>query len=151
MQRKDNSNALLHYRVTMQVRDYECDTQGVVNNAVYLNYLEHARNQLFWNKGLSLTDLHAIGEDPVVAKIEVQYMRSLHARSYFYVDTQVETKGNFKLLFHQTILKGSSQQREQEANDIESIVHAKAIVTVAVLQQGSPTRIKNTTLYTALV
>ena len=29
------------FEIEMQVRDYECDIQGIVNNAVYQNYLEH--------------------------------------------------------------------------------------------------------------
>ncbi|MBU2223338.1 MAG: acyl-CoA thioesterase, partial [Gammaproteobacteria bacterium] len=30
------------FSVDFKVRDYECDMQGIVNNAVYFNYLEHA-------------------------------------------------------------------------------------------------------------
>ncbi len=26
------------YEVTLEVRDYECDMQGIVNNAIYQNY-----------------------------------------------------------------------------------------------------------------
>ena len=33
------------FELKMSVRDYECDLQGIVNNAVYQNYLEHARHQ----------------------------------------------------------------------------------------------------------
>ena len=32
------------FRHEMKVRDYECDIQGVVNNANYQHYLEHARH-----------------------------------------------------------------------------------------------------------
>ncbi|NLI24182.1 MAG: acyl-CoA thioesterase, partial [Bacteroidales bacterium] len=31
-----------YFELEMEVRDYECDIQGIVNNAVYMNYLEHA-------------------------------------------------------------------------------------------------------------
>lgn len=31
------------FRIDLKVRDYECDLQGIVNNGVYFNYLEHAR------------------------------------------------------------------------------------------------------------
>lgn len=33
------------YKLDFEVRDYECDIQGVVNNAVYQNYLEVTRNK----------------------------------------------------------------------------------------------------------
>ena len=29
------------YELTLKVRDYECDLQGIVNNANYQHYLEH--------------------------------------------------------------------------------------------------------------
>ena len=35
------------FKVDFTVRDYECDLQGIVNNAVYQNYLEHARHFIF--------------------------------------------------------------------------------------------------------
>ena len=34
------------YELAFSVRDYECDLQGIVNNAVYQNYYEHPRHQL---------------------------------------------------------------------------------------------------------
>jgi acyl-ACP thioesterase len=33
------------FRLEFSVRDYECDLQGVVNNAVYQHYLEYARHE----------------------------------------------------------------------------------------------------------
>ncbi|NSW95739.1 MAG: acyl-CoA thioesterase, partial [Bacteroidales bacterium] len=33
------------FRLEFTVRDYECDLQGVVNNANYQHYLEHARHE----------------------------------------------------------------------------------------------------------
>lgn len=40
------------------VRDYECDLQGVVNNAAYLNYLEHARHEMLRLSGIDFAELH---------------------------------------------------------------------------------------------
>ena len=38
--------------VDLEVRNYECDLQGIVNNAVFLNYLEHARHQYLLSVGI---------------------------------------------------------------------------------------------------
>lgn len=40
------------FELEMQVRDYECDMEGIVNNAIYQHYLEHTRHEFFsiiWN------------------------------------------------------------------------------------------------------
>ena len=31
------------FETRMEVRDYECDIEGIVNNANYLHYTEHTR------------------------------------------------------------------------------------------------------------
>ena len=31
------------FSIDLKVRDYECDLQGVVNNANYQHYMEHTR------------------------------------------------------------------------------------------------------------
>ena len=33
------------YSIELDVRDYEIDSEGIVNNANYLHYLEHARHR----------------------------------------------------------------------------------------------------------
>ena len=33
------------FETRMEVRDYECDIQGIVNNANYLHYTEHTRHR----------------------------------------------------------------------------------------------------------
>ena len=33
------------FELEMQVRDYECDMEGIVNNAIYQHYLEHTRHE----------------------------------------------------------------------------------------------------------
>ena len=32
------------FELEMEVRDYECDLQGIVNNANYQHYTEHTRH-----------------------------------------------------------------------------------------------------------
>ena len=41
------------HELTLKVRDYECDLQGIVNNANYQHYLEHARHEFLLSLGVS--------------------------------------------------------------------------------------------------
>jgi len=45
------------FETRMRVRDYECDLQGIVNNAVYQNYLEHARHEFLHEVGIDFAQL----------------------------------------------------------------------------------------------
>ena len=46
------------YELKMKVRDYECDLQGIVNNANYQHYLEHTRHEFLTSVGISFARLH---------------------------------------------------------------------------------------------
>ncbi len=126
-----------HYIVELQVRDYECDTQGRVNNAIFLQYFEHARSQVFWERGYSLSQLHLENEDPVVARIEVDYRQPLQARDLVRIETELDFKKTYKIVFQQTLLKQSNAGY---------VLAARALVVVAVLKSGKPAKIADTRL-----
>ncbi len=65
------------FELPMKVRDYEVDSEGIVNNAVYLHYLEHTRHEFCEWVGLSFRSMHAQGIDPVLSKVEIEYKTSL--------------------------------------------------------------------------
>ncbi|MBQ9440701.1 MAG: acyl-CoA thioesterase [Paludibacteraceae bacterium] len=65
------------------VRDYECDLQGIVNNAIYMHYTEHARHEFLRVNGISFSKLHDEGCDAVLAKAEVQYKSSLRSQDEY--------------------------------------------------------------------
>ena len=50
------------YELEMKVRDYECDLQGIVNNANYQHYLEHTRHEFLTSVGVSFAALHEQGD-----------------------------------------------------------------------------------------
>ena len=64
------------YELEMKVRDYECDLQGIVNNANYQHYLEHTRHEFLTSVGISFAALHEQGVDPVVARINMAFRKS---------------------------------------------------------------------------
>jgi len=59
------------FETRMEVRDYECDIQGIVNNANYLHYTEHTRHRFLRSLGVSFADLHEKGVDAVVARMQL--------------------------------------------------------------------------------
>lgn len=65
------------FHMTMQVRDYEVDAEGIVNNAEYLHYMEHTRHEFCRKAGFTFRDMHEQGLDPVATRIEVDYKSSL--------------------------------------------------------------------------
>jgi acyl-CoA thioester hydrolase len=59
------------------VRGYELDTQGHLNQAVYLQYAEHARWELLRAAGLPQEKLLASGVGPVALETTVKFLREL--------------------------------------------------------------------------
>lgn len=90
------------YRLEMKVRDYECDIQGVVNNANYQHYLEHARHEFLEHIGGSFSQLHEQGVDPMVSRITLEYKRPLRGGDRFVVCINMLRKGA-KVVFQQDI------------------------------------------------
>ena len=90
------------YKLEMKVRDYECDIQGVVNNANYQHYLEHARHEFLEHIGGSFSQLHEQGVDPMVSRITLEYKRPLRGGDRFVVCINMLRKGA-KVVFLQDI------------------------------------------------
>ncbi|MDQ1025132.1 acyl-CoA thioester hydrolase [Streptomyces umbrinus] len=67
------------FSVPVTVRGYETDVQGHVNQAVYVNYAEHARWSLLQAAGISQAGLAAKGVGPVSLEMTVRYRRELRA------------------------------------------------------------------------
>lgn len=95
------------HTIQFDVRDYECDMQGIVNNAVYQNYLEHARHQFIKSRGLDFAEITARGIHLVLMKAEVNYKRSLKSGDTLYVTTFMERLSRFKFNFVQNIYRAA--------------------------------------------
>lgn len=65
------------FELPIRVRDYEVDSEGIVNNANYLHYLEHTRHEFCRAAGFSFREMHREGIDPVVSHIDIRYIKSL--------------------------------------------------------------------------
>lgn len=92
------------FETEMEVRDYECDIQGIVNNANYLHYTEHTRHLYLKSLGVSFAKLHDQGIDPVVARMNLQYKASLHNDDVFVSRLAIRKEG-LRYVFLQDIYR----------------------------------------------
>ena len=93
------------FSLEMKVRDYECDMQGIVNNAVYQNYLEWARHEYLLSRGLSFADLTARGVIIMVTRAELDYRQSLRTGDSFIVTVAARQSSRVRITFDQEIRK----------------------------------------------
>lgn len=115
------------YRLAMEVRDYELDTESIVNNANYLHYMEHTRHKFCAHAGISFIELQKQGIMAVVRKIEIEYLESLCSGDTFISSLWLERKGP-RFIFHQDIRKTD-----------ETLV-TTAIITCVMVKDGKLSR-----------
>ncbi len=92
------------YELEFKVRDYECDLQGIVNNSVYQNYLEHTRHEFLDSIGLNFKELYDKGVVAVVARADLAYKTPLRSNDRFVVRTRIEHQ-SIKYTFYQDIYR----------------------------------------------
>ncbi len=94
------------FETRMMVRDYECDIDGIVNNANYLHYAEHTRHLFLRRCGLSFADMHRRGTDAVVARMNLQYKIPLRSDDEFISRLALKKEG-LRYVFYQDIFRAS--------------------------------------------
>ena len=96
------------FETKMAVRDYECDIEGIVNNANYIHYCEHTRHLFLQQCGLSFAEMHQKGVDAVVARMSLQYKVPLRPDDEFFSRLWIEKQG-IKYIFHQDLYRASDE------------------------------------------
>ncbi len=91
------------FTLPMGVRDYECDIQGIVNNGVYQNYLEHARHEFLKHIGIDFADYAKQGINLVVVRAELDYRTPLISGDKFVVSVELVRESRVKFAFIQQI------------------------------------------------
>ena len=97
------------FETRMEVRDYECDIEGIVNNANYLHYIEHTRHLFLKSLGVSFADLHNRGVDAVVTRMNLQYKTPLRCDDEFISCLNLRKEG-IRYIFMQDIFRASDQK-----------------------------------------
>jgi len=117
------------FSLEMDVRDYECDIQGIVNNAVYQNYLEHARHEYLKEVGIDFAEYARNGINLVVVRAELDYKLPLMSGDKFQVGLNMERESKIKFAFHQDIIRLAD----------EKIMVKGKIIGTALNPKGRPT------------
>ena len=110
------------YSLNFKVRDYECDLQSVVNNSVYLNYLEHTRHEFLKSIGLDFEDLTKNNLAPMVYKAEITYKSPLRSGDEFISTINIIQEGTLKLVFQQKLYRKNDKKLMLKANITKVIV-----------------------------
>lgn len=93
------------FSVPITVRGYELDINGHLNQAVYVQYAEHARWELLRAAGLPGDKLVAAGIGPVVLEQNIKYFRELHLGDEVTVSCAFEWSGGKVFTIRQQIVK----------------------------------------------
>jgi len=117
------------FKFEMKVRDYECDIQGVVNNAVYQNYLEHSRHEFLLENSVDFVALANKGIHLVVVRAELDYKQSLKPGDALYITVELEKESRVKYAFVQKVYRSVDDKLMLQARTLG----------VALNEKGRPT------------
>lgn len=113
------------FELSWKVRDYECDLQGIVNNAVYMHYLEYTRNEFLNQTGTNLADLHAHGIDIVLARITMALKTPLRPGDEVLSKLKLH-KDRLKYVFEQDLFRKSDEKLACRATvELVSVINGK--------------------------
>lgn len=111
------------FTLEIAVRDYELDSEGIVNNAIYLHYLEHTRHAFVKQEGIPFGSLTSDGLIPVVRRMEIDYHTPLRSGDVMLSRLWIERKGA-RFVFYQDIF------RKEDAAPVVS-----AVVTIVCMEK----------------
>ena len=113
------------YELKMKVRDYECDLEGIVNNANYQHYMEHTRHEFLLQAGISFAEMTAQDIVSVVARITIAYKSPLRSRDEFLSCLNIKQEG-IRYVFHQDIYRLPDMKLSARGTvDVVFLVHGK--------------------------
>ena len=95
------------FEYDFSVRGDELDSYGHANHAVYLNYFEQARWEMFHRAGL-MEQLKKNRWFPVVVEVQVRYSREVNLFDLMVIRTEAVKEGPFMLFRQKMYFRGTN-------------------------------------------
>ncbi len=113
------------FKLDFKVRDYECDIQGIVNNGVYQNYLEHARHEYLLASGVDFAALARNKINLVVVRAELDYRTPLQSGDEFWVGLNTRQSSKVRFEFLQDIYRCADNRLVMKAKIIGTSINER--------------------------
>ncbi len=106
------------------MRSYELDALGHVNNAVYLNYFEHARVTFMRDRGVDFQEFIGEGFQMVIAESALKFRSPAYLYDQLVIDTKATVEG-VRLVFEQEITRPEDKRRIASGRNVVAVLSAK--------------------------
>ena len=128
------------YSCELQVRGYELDSFGHVNNAIYVSYFEEARWRMLADDGITLETFKQWQRFPVIAQLEIQYLRPTFLGEILRIESRCIEQSRATFVIEHKILRirrGDDSVATAAPNATELVTQGKVKV-VMVNELGRP-------------
>lgn len=115
---------IYNFILELEVRDYELDSEKIVNNANYLHYMEHTRHKFCEKVGVTFISLVERGITVVVRKVEIEYYHPLRSGEKFLSCLSLQRKGA-KFVFLQDLYKISGEKISSAQVSVVAVINGK--------------------------
>jgi len=108
-----------------EVRGYELDNQGIVNNANYFHYFNHTRVKHLLALGLDWDEYAKQGLNLVLAEVSISFKAPLVAHDEFYITSTFTRKGRMLISCEQKLIRKPDEKLMAAADNLLACVNTK--------------------------